>query len=55
MPVSHVAPLKLKGGIRPWAAMKAEERFIACAKRFIGEDRLFEQSAIHAAHVALNS
>lgn len=53
--VKNSAPLKLKGGIRPWAAMKAEERFVEAAKRFIGEDRLFEQSAIHAAHVALNS
>lgn len=55
LPVTNPAPLKLKGGIRPWAAMKAEERFVEAAKRFIGEDRLFEQSAIHAAHVALNS
>lgn len=53
--VKNPAPLKLKGGIRPWAAMKAEERFVEAAKRFIGEDRLLEQSAIHAAHVALNS
>jgi hypothetical protein len=55
LPVAHSAPLKLKGGIRPWAAMKAEERFIEAAFRFIGEDRLHEQRAIHAAHVALNS
>lgn len=53
IPVSHVAPLKLKGGIKPWAAMKAEERFIACAKRFIGEDLLHDQRSLHAAHVAL--
>jgi hypothetical protein len=53
IPVSHVAPLKLKGGIKPWAAMKAEERFIACAKRFIGEDLLQDQRSCHAAHVAL--
>jgi hypothetical protein len=53
--VKNSAPLKLKGGVRPWAAMKAEERFVEAAKRFIGEERLFEQSAIHAAHVALNS
>ncbi|MBV6651528.1 MAG: hypothetical protein KI789_17525 [Hoeflea sp.] len=55
LPVAHAEPLKLKGGIRPWAAMKAEERFIEAALRFIGEDRLHEQRAIHAAHVALNS
>jgi len=55
IPVSHVAPLKLKGGIKPWAAMKAEERFIACAKRFIGEDLLQDQRSFHAAHVALTS
>lgn len=55
LPIAIPAPLKLKGGIRPWAAMKAEERFIEAAKRFIGEDRLHEQRAIHAAHVALNS
>ncbi|MGJ8570195.1 MAG: hypothetical protein ACSHXI_05760 [Hoeflea sp.] len=54
-PVAHAVPLKLKGGIRPWAAMKAEERFIEAACRFIGEDRLHEQRAIHSAHVALNS
>jgi hypothetical protein len=53
IPVSHVAPLKLKGGIKPWAAMKAEERFIACAKRFIGGDLLQDQRSCHAAHVAL--
>jgi hypothetical protein len=53
IPVSHVAPLKLRGGIKPWAAMKAEERFIACAKRFIGEDLLQDQRSCHAAHVAL--
>ncbi|MCC0035445.1 MAG: hypothetical protein H6887_09315 [Hoeflea sp.] len=53
IPVSHVAPLKLKGGIKPWAAMKAEERFIACAKRFIGDDLLQDQRSCHAAHVAL--
>lgn len=50
--VRNPAALKLKGGIRPWAAMKAEERFVEAAKRFIGEDRLYEQSAIHAAHAA---
>lgn len=55
LPVSNPAPLKLKGGIRPWAAMKAEERFIEAAGRFIGEDRLNEQRAIHEAHAALNS
>lgn len=55
LPVAHDRTLKLKGGIRPWAAMKAEERFIEAAFRFIGEDRLHEQAAIHAAHVALNS
>ncbi|VVT15392.1 hypothetical protein [Hoeflea sp. EC-HK425] len=55
LPVAHERTLKLKGGIRPWAAMKAEERFNEAARRFIGEDRLHEQSAIHAAHVALNS
>ncbi|MCO6410065.1 hypothetical protein [Hoeflea alexandrii] len=53
--VANREPLKLKGAIRPWAAMKAEERFIDAAFRFIGEDRLHEQRAIHAAHVALNS
>tara|TARA_R110000787_G_scaffold31143_11_gene82864 strand:- start:1058 stop:1690 length:633 start_codon:yes stop_codon:yes gene_type:complete len=53
--VANREPLKLKGGIRPWAAMKAEERFIEAAFRFIGEDRLHEQRALHAAHVALNS
>jgi hypothetical protein len=52
IPVSHIAPLKLKGGIKPWAAMKAEERFIACAKRFIGEDLLQDQRSLHASHVA---
>ncbi|MGJ8570461.1 MAG: hypothetical protein ACSHXI_07160 [Hoeflea sp.] len=54
VPVNNSAPLKLKGGIRPWAAMKAEERFVEAAHRFIGEDRVIEQRAIHAAHVALN-
>ena len=53
--VANREPLKLKGGIRPWAAMKAEERFVETAKRFIGEDRLHEQRALHTAHVALNS
>lgn len=53
-PVSKPAPLKLKGGIRPWAAMKAEERFIEAASRFIGEDRIHEQRSIHSAHVTLN-
>lgn len=46
-------PLRLKGGIRPWAPMKAEERFREAACRFIGEDRLHEQAAIHADHVEL--
>jgi len=55
LPVCNSSTLRLKGGIRPWAAMKAEERFVECAIRFLGEDRLHEQSAIHAAHVALNS
>jgi hypothetical protein len=55
VPVRNPAPLRLKGGIRPWAAMKAEERFIACANRFIGDTVLFEQSSLHAAHVALQS
>ena len=55
IPVSNSAPLKLKGGIKPWAAMKAEERFIAAAMRFIGEDRLLEQRSLHTAHVALQS
>ncbi|WP_394689013.1 hypothetical protein [Hoeflea sp.] len=53
--VAHKTALKLKGGIRPWAPMLAEERFITSAKRFIGEERLLEQAALHAAHVALNS
>ena len=51
----NTTPLKLKGGIRPWAAMKAEERFVEAACRFIGEDRIIEQRAIHAAHVELNN
>tara|TARA_R110000850_G_scaffold22995_4_gene67625 strand:+ start:203 stop:895 length:693 start_codon:yes stop_codon:yes gene_type:complete len=55
IPVAHKNPLRLKGGIKPWAPMKAEERFIEAACRFIGEDRLHEQRAIHAAHVALTS
>lgn len=55
LPVAQDRTLRLKGGIRPWAAMKAEERFREAAIRFIGEDRLHDQSAIHAAHVALNS
>jgi len=53
IPVNNTAPLKLKGGIRPWAAMKAEERFVETAKRLIGDDRLYEQTSIHAAHVAV--
>lgn len=55
IPVSNPAPLKLRGGIKPWAAMKAEERFVACARRFIGEDLLLDQRSLHATHVALNS
>ena len=54
-PVANPAPLKLKGGIKPWAAMKAEERFIAAAIRFVGEDRILEQRSLHTAHVALQS
>jgi len=55
IPVTNRAPLRLKGGIRPWAAMKAEERFVACARRFIGEDLLHDQRSLHATHVALTS
>jgi len=55
IPVAHTKTLRLKGGIKPWAPMKAEERFIEAAKRLIGEDRIHEQAAIHAAHVARNS
>ncbi|EDQ33919.1 hypothetical protein HPDFL43_05680 [Hoeflea phototrophica DFL-43] len=55
IPTVTRAPLRLKGAIRPWAPMKAEERFIECAHRFIGEERLYEQRSIHAAHVAFKS
>ncbi|KGF71181.1 hypothetical protein LL06_00895 [Hoeflea sp. BAL378] len=55
IPVAHKRPLRLKGGIKPWAAMKAEERFVEAAQRLIGEERMLEQRALHAAHVALTS
>lgn len=55
LPVAHKKTLRLKGGLKPWAPMKAEERFIEAAKRFIGDDILYEQRAAHAAHAALNS
>jgi len=47
-------PLKLKGGIKPLAPMKAEEQFIAAFDRLIGAERRIEQEAIHAAHCALS-
>lgn len=46
-------PLRIKGGIKPLAPMKAEEQFIAAFDRLIGAERRIEQEAIHAAHVAL--
>lgn len=36
--------------IKPWGPMKAEEAFIECFKRLIGEDRFYEASAVNAAH-----
>ncbi|MBC7280005.1 hypothetical protein [Hoeflea sp.] len=55
IPVAHNKTLRLKGGIKPWAPMKAEERFIEAAKRLVGEETLYEQRALHATHVELSS
>jgi len=48
-PLTRFPTPKTKGAIRPWGAMKAEEAFIACFKRLIGEDRFYQASAVHAA------
>ncbi len=49
-PVSKFKQPKTKGAIRPWGAMKAEEAFVNLFIRLIGQERLTEQRAIHAAH-----
>ncbi|MBC7314632.1 MAG: hypothetical protein H5U11_19230 [Rhizobium sp.] len=46
---------KLKGAIRPWGPMLAEERFIALFKKLRGYQLFCDQKAIHAAHVAAST
>ena len=48
----HRLPPKLKGAIRPWGPMLAEERFTALFKKLRGYQLYRDQQAIHAAHVA---
>ena len=52
-PSSRYPSPKTKGAIRPWGAMKAEEAFVACFKRLIGDDRFYQASAVHATKRAL--
>lgn len=41
-------PLKTRGAITPWPAMKAEEAFFTLLCRLIGEDRARDQAALSA-------
>lgn len=51
----HRQPPKLKGAIRPWGPMLAEERFLALFKKLRGYQLFCDQKAIHAAHVAAST
>lgn len=52
-PVDRFPKPKFRGDlklIKPWGPMKAEEAFVECFKRLIGEDRFYEAAACNAAH-----
>ena len=51
----HRQPPRLKGAIRPWGPMLAEERFLALFKKLRGYQLFCDQKAIHAAHVAAST
>lgn len=51
--VPMARPPLLKGAIRPWGAMKAEERFLELFRDLIGEERLLHAHLNHAAHKEL--
>lgn len=51
----HRLPPKLKGAIRPWGPMLAEERFLALFKKLRGYQLFCDQKAIHAAHAAAST
>ncbi|MCO5734101.1 hypothetical protein [Rhizobium sp. SSA_523] len=45
-------PLKLRGSLKPWGAMKAEDAYLTLLTTLIGQERITSQRAVHAAHVA---
>ncbi|APO74238.1 hypothetical protein AM571_CH01402 [Rhizobium etli 8C-3] len=49
-PLDRYPTPKTKGAIKPWGAMKAEEAFVDCFKRLIGEDQFYGAAAANAAH-----
>lgn len=48
-------PLRLKGAIRPWGPMLAEERFLALFKKLRGYQLFCDVQAAHRAHVAASA